>query len=137
MSAFTLAVAGEAINENTLPRALAELERRCLDVPTDRLACGGILDYVRASVICDDEAGLCACCDLLRGAPDDELLVVREKNGYHGDARAAGYRDVKLNLIRDRRGAHAVVGEVQLVLRGYIEIKEFSHLPYEVIRGDF
>lgn len=104
----------------------------------DRLCSGGLCDFVRASVVCKTEEELIEVYQLLKAAPDDELYVVREKNGFHPDAvSVGGYRDIKLNVLCGKGTAHPHISEVQLILDDFLKLKMQSHMPYAVARGDF
>lgn len=117
--------------------------------------CFHILDTVRMSFICggatpSDQA---ACCmkllDGLRActAEADGICILRQKSGFAAGVKGSGgYADVKL-LIFASLGVHRafdgsevplrIVGEVQLILRNYMEVKRRMHLAYEVDRGSF
>eukprot|EP00928_Gymnodinium_smaydae_P038625 TRINITY_DN26603_c1_g2_i1.p1 TRINITY_DN26603_c1_g2~~TRINITY_DN26603_c1_g2_i1.p1 ORF type:complete len:1178 (-),score=195.91 TRINITY_DN26603_c1_g2_i1:265-3798(-) len=77
----------------------------------------------------------------------DSVCVLRQKSGFSNGLKAAGgYADVKLLMLADL-GTHkafddtevplVIVGEVQLILQGYMEVKDRMHLAYEVDRGSF
>jgi len=114
-----------------------------------------ILDTVRLSFTCngDTVADQVDCCIHLLNefssctVEKDGLCVLREKNGFAtGVKGSGGYADVKL-LVYAELGTHVafdgsemplrIVGEVQLILHGYMQVKNKMHLVYEVDRGSF
>jgi len=78
----------------------------------------------------------------------DNIAVLRKKNGFaKGVEGSGGYADIKLLVWADL-GTEAdkcdgseiekkIVGEVQIILKGYMEVKHKMHLVYEVNRGSF
>jgi hypothetical protein len=77
----------------------------------------------------------------------DGLCVLRQKSGFaSGVSGSGGYADVKLLVMADV-GEHIafdgtkiplrIVGEAQLILHDYMEVKHRMHLVYEVDRGSF
>lgn len=117
--------------------------------------CFYILDTVRISFTCEGEtlADQVACCmrvlQELRSCTveKDGLCVLREKSGFaSGVSMSGGYADVKLLCFADLGHCRAadgsmmplqIVGEVQLILGGYMKVKHRMHLAYEVGRGSF
>jgi len=114
-----------------------------------------ILDLVRMSFTCKGQTteeqvrGCMALVDELCGCTveDDGVCVVRMKSGFSPGVEAVGgYADVKL-LVYAELGSHRafdgsemplrIVGEVQLILDGYMKVKNKMHLVYEVHRGSF
>jgi hypothetical protein len=117
--------------------------------------CFHILDTVRLSFICEGETlqeQVAACMRLVEAFRDctvekDKVCLLRQKSGFAaGIAGSGGYADVKLLMYADL-GTHKafdntevplqIVGEVQLILHGYMEVKKRMHLVYEVERGSF
>jgi len=117
--------------------------------------CFHILDTVRMSFTCGGEttADQVACCMKILhkfGALDPErdgIALLRQKSGFaHGVKATGGYADVKLLCYADL-GEHQcfdgtkipmkIVGEIQLILEDYMEVKHRMHLAYEVNRGSF
>jgi len=117
--------------------------------------CFHILDTVRLSFICEGETleeQVAACMRLVEAFRDctveaDKVCLLRQKSGFAaGIAGSGGYADVKLLMYADM-GTHTafdgtkvplqIVGEVQLILHGYMEVKKRMHLVYEVERGSF
>lgn len=77
----------------------------------------------------------------------DGLCVLRQKSGFASGVQAAGgYADVKLLVMADL-GKYksfdgteiplSIIGEIQLILHNYMEVKKRMHLVYEVDRGSF
>jgi len=114
-----------------------------------------ILDTVRLSFVCGGGtmSEQVACCIKLFEefksctVENDGLCMMRQKSGFaQGVEGAGGYADVKLLCYADL-GVHTafdgtevplkIVGEVQLILRGYSLVKHRMHLAYEVDRGSF
>jgi len=114
-----------------------------------------ILDAVRLSFTCKGkttEDQVHGCMSLLDEferctVENDKLCVLRKKSGFApGVGGAGGYADVKLLVYADL-GVHKafdgteiplrIVGEVQLILEGYMKVKSKMHLVYEVHRGSF
>mmetsp|Transcript_42608 Transcript_42608/g.110086 ORF Transcript_42608/g.110086 Transcript_42608/m.110086 type:complete len:997 (-) Transcript_42608:274-3264(-) len=117
--------------------------------------CFHILDTVRLSFTCggDGVAEQVACCmkvldEFAALTPEkDGICLLRQKSGFAPDQKGAGgYADVKLLCYADL-GVHKcfdgaeiplrIVGEIQLILKGYMEVKNRMHLTYEVARGSF
>eukprot|EP00405_Crypthecodinium_cohnii_P010069 CAMPEP_0206438606 /NCGR_PEP_ID=MMETSP0324_2-20121206/11732_1 /ASSEMBLY_ACC=CAM_ASM_000836 /TAXON_ID=2866 /ORGANISM="Crypthecodinium cohnii, Strain Seligo" /LENGTH=1084 /DNA_ID=CAMNT_0053906101 /DNA_START=51 /DNA_END=3305 /DNA_ORIENTATION=+ len=114
-----------------------------------------ILDTVRMSFTCqgdttDDQVQCCMCLVdefLSCTVEEDGLCVLRQKNGFaNGVKGAGGYADVKLLIYADVGSFEAfdgtviplrIVGEVQLILDGYMLVKDKMHLVYELDRGSF
>jgi len=115
--------------------------------------CFHILDTVRTAFVCGGStlAEQAACCvHLVKefcGCTDDEdgLCVVRIKSGFERSVQGSGgYADVKLLIYADL-GVHKafddvevplrIVGEVQVILKKYMDVKRRMHLVYEVDRG--
>eukprot|EP00929_Paragymnodinium_shiwhaense_P056761 TRINITY_DN28417_c0_g1_i1.p1 TRINITY_DN28417_c0_g1~~TRINITY_DN28417_c0_g1_i1.p1 ORF type:complete len:1314 (-),score=290.42 TRINITY_DN28417_c0_g1_i1:176-4117(-) len=77
----------------------------------------------------------------------DGVVVLRQKSGFAaGVSGSGGYADVKLLMLADLGTFTSfdgevipmkIVGEVQLILQGYQEVKDRMHLAYEVQRGSF
>lgn len=117
--------------------------------------CFYILDTVRISFTCGGATLLdeVACCMTLLEelrqctVEDDGLCILRTKSGFASGASATGgYADVKLLCFADLGTVPAfdgteiplkIVGEVQLILEGYMKVKARMHLAYEVDRGSF
>jgi len=114
-----------------------------------------ILDTVRLAFTCKGqtlEKQVECCMHIVREfqacTPEkDGVCVVRQKNGFaEGVHGAGGYADVKLLVYADL-GFHEafdgtamplqIVGEVQIILDGYMKVKHKMHLVYEVGRGSF
>merc|ERR1712187_289891 len=78
---------------------------------------------------------------------DDGICVLRQKSGFaEGAASSGGYADVKLLIYADLGEFTAfdgtvmplrIVGELQLILAGYMEVKKRMHLVYEIDRGSY
>eukprot|EP00927_Polykrikos_kofoidii_P017268 TRINITY_DN17840_c4_g1_i1.p1 TRINITY_DN17840_c4_g1~~TRINITY_DN17840_c4_g1_i1.p1 ORF type:complete len:1168 (-),score=272.09 TRINITY_DN17840_c4_g1_i1:106-3522(-) len=117
--------------------------------------CFHILDTVRLSFTCAGPtlADQVVCCMKLLDefnacTPEtDGLCVLRQKSGFSpGAASKGGYADVKMLMYADL-GTHVafdgteiplrIVGEVQLILEDYMNVKNRMHLVYEVDRGSF
>lgn len=77
----------------------------------------------------------------------DGICLLRQKSGFaEGLSGKGGYADVKLLCLADLGSFTAfdgkevplrIVGEVQLILQGYMEVKSRMHLVYEADRGSF
>merc|ERR1712187_169670 len=77
----------------------------------------------------------------------DGICVLRQKSGFAaGLSSKGGYADVKLLILADLGSFTAfdgeevplkIVGEVQLILQGFQEVKDRMHLVYEADRGSF
>jgi len=75
------------------------------------------------------------------------VCILRQKSGFAtGVSASGGYADVKLLCYADLGtrvcfdGSEMplqIVGEVQLILKGYAKVKSRMHLVYEVDRGSF
>lgn len=118
-------------------------------------SCFYILDTVRTSFVCEGEnlAEQVACCMKLVEAfqactvEADGLCVLRLKSGFAGEAGGkGGYADVKLMCYVDLGESRAfdgttfplrIVGEVQIILKAYADVKSRMHLAYEVDRNSF
>mmetsp|Transcript_37922 Transcript_37922/g.109379 ORF Transcript_37922/g.109379 Transcript_37922/m.109379 type:complete len:1156 (+) Transcript_37922:69-3536(+) len=117
--------------------------------------CFHILDTVRTAFVCGGNtlAEQVACCmHVVKEfgectAEKDGLCVVRRKSSYASGVKGSGgYADVKLLVYADL-GVHKafddtevplrIVGEVQVILKKYMEVKKRMHLVYEVNRGSF
>lgn len=163
---FKMTPPGRPVPVKGLPRLLektreAREERGDLDWPGRppeylRFSyCFHILDTVRLSFICEGETlqeQVAACMRLVEAFQDctverDKVCLLRQKSGFAaGIAGSGGYADVKLLMYADL-GTHKafdntevplqIVGEVQLILHGYMEVKKRMHLVYEVERGSF
>jgi len=114
-----------------------------------------ILDTVRMGFICEGdttEAQVDGCIKLFEEfrnctVEKDGLCVLRQKNGFAAGVQAAGgYADVKLLIYAELGTEEAfdgaqlplqMVGEIQIILRGYMTVKHKMHLVYEVDRGSF
>jgi len=117
--------------------------------------CFHILDTVRTSFICEGasiEEQVDCCMKLLNEfractVEADGICVLRQKSGFSQGATAkGGYADVKLLIYADLGSCPAfdgtevllqIVGEVQLILRGFMNVKSRMHLVYEVDRGSY
>mmetsp|Transcript_81591 Transcript_81591/g.234447 ORF Transcript_81591/g.234447 Transcript_81591/m.234447 type:complete len:698 (-) Transcript_81591:78-2171(-) len=117
--------------------------------------CFHILDTVRLSFTCGGEtteAQVNCSVKLLQEfmrctVETDGLCVLRQKSGFAPEVVAVGgYADLKLLVYADLGKVTAfdgtliplrIVGEVQLILQGYMEVKKKMHLVYEVDRGSF
>mmetsp|Transcript_36498 Transcript_36498/g.74905 ORF Transcript_36498/g.74905 Transcript_36498/m.74905 type:complete len:96 (+) Transcript_36498:1-288(+) len=75
------------------------------------------------------------------------VRLLRRKSGFASGVRGeGGYADVKLLCYTDL-GVHKafdgteiplrIIGEVQLILQSYEQVKHRMHLAYEVNRGSF
>jgi len=114
-----------------------------------------ILDAVRMSFTCngktteDQVHNSMRFFEALMGCTveQDGMCVVRYKSGFaQGVKGVGGYADVKLLVYADL-GYHRafdntciplrIVGEVQLILSGFMKVKARMHLAYEVHRGSF
>jgi len=114
-----------------------------------------ILDTVRLSFTCNGkttEEQVEGCMKLFEEfrnctVANDGLCVLRQKNGFAAGVNGSGgYADVKLLVYADL-GYHRafdgtmmplrIVGEIQLILEGYMKVKSKMHLVYEVDRGSF
>jgi len=114
-----------------------------------------ILDTVRLAFTCNGETSekQVECCmrlfeEFKMCTPEqDKACILRLKNGFaEGVHGAGGYADVKLLVYADL-GMHEsfdgtqiplqIVGEVQIILKGYMDVKHKMHLVYEVNRGSF
>lgn len=115
-----------------------------------------IQDTVRLSFECLGETTeqQVACCMHLVNefvgctVETDGMCVLRKKNGFFSKAPAGegGYADVKLLVYAELGTFKAfdgtemplhIVGEVQLILDGYMKVKHKMHLVYELKRGSF
>merc|ERR1712232_45157 len=76
----------------------------------------------------------------------DKVVVLWEKNVFAGKPMPGGYFDIKLFALFDLGTYVAddgtmvplrVVGEVQLMLEGMLELKKRMHIAYELSRGSF
>jgi len=117
--------------------------------------CFYILDTVRLSFICNGETvqeQVAGCLHLLNGFKScslekDGLQMLRTKSGFASNVEATGgYADVKLLVFADLGTYKAfdgteiplrIIGEVQLILRCYMNVKAKMHLAYEINRGSF
>eukprot|EP00929_Paragymnodinium_shiwhaense_P011746 TRINITY_DN11796_c0_g1_i2.p1 TRINITY_DN11796_c0_g1~~TRINITY_DN11796_c0_g1_i2.p1 ORF type:complete len:1314 (-),score=396.41 TRINITY_DN11796_c0_g1_i2:353-4294(-) len=117
--------------------------------------CFHIHDTVRLSFTCCGETidEQVACCMKLLAefqhcsAEVDQVCVLRQKSGFAaGVDGSGGYADVKLLCFANLGSYEAfdgtevpleIVGEVQLILKGYADVKAKMHLVYEVDRGSF
>jgi len=117
--------------------------------------CFYILDTVRLSFVCNGETvqeQVACCLQLLDGfksccLENDRLQVLRIKSGFaSGVTGSGGYADVKVLVYADLGMYKAfdgteiplrIIGEVQLILHAYFEVKTRMHLAYEVNRGSF
>jgi hypothetical protein len=126
--------------------------------PTEYLAfssCFYIQDTVRLSFVCGGStlSEQVKCCmrvlEAFRACTVEEhgLCLLRQKSGFaEGSTGSGGYADVKLLVYADL-GFHKafdgskvplrIVGEVQLILQGYMSVKKRMHLVYQVDRGSF
>mmetsp|Transcript_25174 Transcript_25174/g.47399 ORF Transcript_25174/g.47399 Transcript_25174/m.47399 type:complete len:101 (-) Transcript_25174:34-336(-) len=77
----------------------------------------------------------------------DGVQLLRVKSGFAAGVKGdGGYADVKLLCYADL-GTHVafdgteiplrIIGEIQLILEHYAEVKNRMHLAYEVHRGSF
>lgn len=110
---------------------------------------------MRLSFVCKGETPLeqVECClHLLEGfrscsLEKDSLQLLRQKNGFAPNAKSmGGYRDVKIFVYADVGEYTAfdgtkiplrIIGEVQLILDDYKQVKDRMHLAYEINRGSF
>jgi len=117
--------------------------------------CFYILDTVRLSFICNGDTvqeQVAGCLQLLNGFKScslekDGLQMLRTKSGFASNVEATGgYADVKLLVFADLGTYKAfdgteiplrIIGEVQLILRCYMNVKAKMHLAYEINRGSF
>ncbi|CAE8583722.1 unnamed protein product [Polarella glacialis] len=117
--------------------------------------CFYILDTVRMSVVCGGASvpEQTACCMRLLEefaactTKADGVCLLRQKSGFaDGVNGAGGYADVKMLCYADLGVHHAfdgteiplqIIGEVQLILEDYKQVKDRMHLVYEVNRGSF
>lgn len=118
-------------------------------------ACFYILDTVRLSFSCRGEtpAEQVKCCmkvleEFEKCTVEAEgVRLLRRKSGFASGVRGeGGYADVKLLCYTDL-GVHKafdgteiplrIIGEVQLILQSYEQVKHRMHLAYEVNRGSF
>jgi len=95
--------------------------------------CAGLLDINRVTLTFDTIAELLGAYDKIMDDPD--LLVKnggRVKNGYlKSFAAPGGYRDLKINpVFKDA----SMVCEIQLTLKGFMNIKKESHPYYALWR---
>merc|ERR1712130_805060 len=76
----------------------------------------------------------------------DRCCVLRLKNGFARNLGSHGFADVKLLVYADLGSFLAfdgtevpleIVGEVQIILESFAQIKSRMHLCYEVDRGTF
>lgn len=121
----------------------------------DAAHCFYIMDTCRLTFTCggDTVQAQASCCmELLKEfascTPEgDGVCLLRRKSGFHEDAKTSGgYADVKLLCYADL-GVHRafdgteiplrIIGEVQLILKKYMEVKRRMHLVYEVQRKSF
>lgn len=107
-----------------------EMEDKCKDINDQVFSCMKLLDEFNSLTF--EKDGIC---------------VLRQKSGFaSGISGKGGYADVKLLCLVDMGSFTAfdgvkvplrIVGEVQLILRGYQEVKNRMHLAYEADRGSF
>lgn len=123
--------------ELSYEEAVSILEDRCLQNLEDRMCAGGLLDFCRASVVCDTEDQLVECYKILTEQADF-FNVARIKNGFHKDAETSyGYRDIKLCAHVATPDNHDMIVEVQLILTPLLNLKKFQHEAYNIVRGDY
>jgi len=123
-----------------LSSVLFEIRKMYTGATQDLLCAGGLLDYVRGSITCTTEDEVEEIFDraMRLKISKDEAEVVRVKNSFHTPG-AGGYCDLKLFMMVARddvttRLCH--MGELQVHLKQFLDMKKFSHLPYVVHRGD-
>lgn len=136
-------------------RAIAEA-----GIPGMAEAMDHICDIVRCSCACQDAAEFVQTVRQVMSwtVEKDGKEVVRVKHGYHREFNAEktyGYRDCKLNIIfgnsnsdvearlDDPSGSVGLsdgqqwqVAELQVLLSKPLQIKEFQHVLYKIVRGD-
>ncbi|CAE6956906.1 ankrd54 [Symbiodinium natans] len=114
-----------------------------------------ILDTVRLSFVCKGETPpeqVRCCMRILQEFRDcssekDGVQLLRVKSGFAAGVKGdGGYADVKMLCYADL-GVHVafdgteiplrIIGEIQLILEGYANVKNRMHLVYEVHRGSF
>ncbi|CAE7938677.1 KLC1 [Symbiodinium sp. KB8] len=114
-----------------------------------------ILDTVRMSFVCKGETlpeQVRCCMRILQEFREcsnekDGVQLLRVKSGFASGAKGdGGYADVKMLCYADL-GVHVafdgteiplrIIGEIQLILEGYANVKNRMHLVYEVHRGSF
>lgn len=117
--------------------------------------CFYIMDTVRMSFICEGAtlAEQVHCCvqlvDAFRACSVERegLCMLRLKSGFASQASGkGGYADVKLLCYVDLGEKVTfdgssfplrIIGEIQLILKAYMNVKSRMHLAYEVDRGSF
>lgn len=115
-------------------KALEYADEKGLNEWEDKVAAGlHVIDGLRCSFVVDTaEENLKIGRRLQKRFP-----VVRTKNGHQRDNRS--YADRKFNLVytavAEGAGEVAFICEVQILMRGYIEIKKIGHLLYEYERS--
>jgi len=98
-----------------------------------------LLDVVRGSIVCGDEASLVAVLKrVLEGFSDEagEVCVVRSKNRFKKPL-FNGYRDVLINLRLRLPDGTSMVVELQVHLVQILQFKGKTHVYYEYFRTYF
>merc|ERR1712187_232248 len=85
-----------------------------------------VIAMLRCSVVVDSvEMNL-----LVGGILEEKFFIARTKNGHKRENKS--YADRKYNIVfKDIGSNKSAVCEVQILMKRYIEIKEFGHLLYE------
>jgi len=123
---------------------LFDLRKAHTGNPEDLLCAGGMLDLVRGSIECDTEEKVQKIYEKAMGytIQTDYAEAVRVKNGFNKPA-VGGYADLKLFLlVGDDTSADSSehilhICELQVHLKDFLEMKQYTHLPYAIQRGDF
>merc|ERR1712032_955781 len=114
------------------------------------MGAASILDLVRVSVTVNcSEAAVRLLRDFFKPMTisRNRLEIVRIQNRFHQDAATtSGYRDIVLNVHFDggpwktygsREIRYSIVGEVQIVLEDFIDVRKRMVLLQQYMRGDF
>jgi hypothetical protein len=94
--------------------------------------CAHILDVIRYSVTCDSPQQILNCKKAIEDA--DCYKLARIKNKFHHSVNSRqylGYRDLIMNVVFTA-GGRSIIGEVQLVDAGFMEIQILTHKLYKV-----
>jgi hypothetical protein len=135
---------------------IKEKERRFGEASHDtyagRTMAAHCLDVIRGSITVKQPRAVCLLIERLKQLTpkENKMQVVRVTNRYSEKADALnGYRNVEINIICDL-GMHpsgcgrpkhfqhlAIVGEVQIILDDFLEVKKRRHHLYKLFRGEY
>lgn len=139
---------------NQVKRAERRFGEPSADSMGSRAVCAAVLDVVRCSITVDTAAAAVAVLETFKSLTlvEHKVEVARITNGFSNAAdvgAAFGYRDIKIYVMfnggprqtacgRENLTTHMrIIGEVQVLIRSFLNIKKQRNLLWKWWRGEF